>query len=59
MRTRGLIFFMPLLGMAIGAPDAGRRGSRVRARARGDRDKVLPEISKYGGHVIQSSLSNE
>jgi len=22
-------------------------------------DKVLPEISKYGGHVIQSSLSNE
>jgi uncharacterized membrane protein len=23
------------------------------------RDKVLPEISKFGGHVIQSSLSNE
>ena len=23
------------------------------------RDKVVPEISKYGGHVIQSSLSNE
>ena len=23
------------------------------------RDKVLPEISKHGGHVIQSSLSNE
>jgi uncharacterized membrane protein len=23
------------------------------------RDKVLPEISKYGGQVIQSSLSNE
>ena len=22
-------------------------------------DKVLPEISKFGGHVIQSSLSNE
>jgi uncharacterized membrane protein len=22
-------------------------------------DKVLPEVSKYGGHVIQSSLSNE
>src|SRR6188472_2497802 len=22
-------------------------------------DKVVPEISKYGGHVIQSSLSNE
>lgn len=23
------------------------------------RDKVVPEISKYGGHIIQSSLSNE
>lgn len=23
------------------------------------RDKVLPEVSKHGGHVIQSSLSNE
>jgi uncharacterized membrane protein len=23
------------------------------------RDKVLPEVSKYGGHVIQTSLSNE
>ena len=23
------------------------------------RDKVVPEIAKYGGHVIQSSLSNE
>ena len=23
------------------------------------RDKVVPEISRYGGHVIQSSLSNE
>ena len=23
------------------------------------RDKVLPEISRYGGHVIQSSLSTE
>jgi uncharacterized membrane protein len=22
-------------------------------------DKVLPELSKFGGHVIQSSLSNE
>jgi uncharacterized membrane protein len=22
-------------------------------------DKVLPEISKFGGHVIQSSLSDE
>jgi uncharacterized membrane protein len=23
------------------------------------RDKVVPEVSKYGGQVIQSSLSNE
>ena len=23
------------------------------------RDKVVPEVSKYGGHVIQSSLSGE
>ena len=23
------------------------------------RDKVVPEIAKYGGHVIQSSLSDE
>ena len=23
------------------------------------RDKVVPEVSKFGGHVIQSSLSNE
>lgn len=24
-----------------------------------NRDKVLPEVSKFGGHIIQSSLSNE
>jgi uncharacterized membrane protein len=24
-----------------------------------NRDKVVPEISKFGGHVVQSSLSNE
>ena len=23
------------------------------------RDKVVPEVSKFGGHVIQTSLSNE
>jgi uncharacterized membrane protein len=22
-------------------------------------DKVVPEVAKYGGHLIQSSLSNE
>ena len=27
--------------------------------AESTRDKVLPEIAKHGGHVIQSSLSNE
>lgn len=27
--------------------------------AEATRDKVVPEIAKYGGHVIQSSLSNE
>jgi uncharacterized membrane protein len=24
-----------------------------------NRDKVVPEISKFGGHVLQSSLSND
>jgi uncharacterized membrane protein len=79
----GLIFFMPLLGMAIGgatgavagsAGDYGvddnfmkelgnklpEGGAAVFVLVReATRDKVLPEISKYGGHVIQSSLSNE
>jgi uncharacterized membrane protein len=27
--------------------------------AEATRDKVVPEIAQYGGHVIQSSLSNE
>jgi uncharacterized membrane protein len=79
----GLIFLMPLFGMAVGAASGAATG------ALGDRgidddfmkqlgdklpeggaavfvlvrqataDKVVPEVSKYGGHVIQSSLSNE
>lgn len=79
----GLIFLMPLFGMAIGAASgaiAGKAsdygiddnfmkelGDKLQAGnaavfvlvREATRDKVLPEISKYGGHVIQSSLSNE
>jgi uncharacterized membrane protein len=79
----GLIFLMPLFGMAIGAA-SGAAGGALSDRGIDDKfmkeigdklpaggaaifvlvreatiDKVLPEISKYGGHVIQSSLSNE
>jgi uncharacterized membrane protein len=79
----GLIFLMPLFGMAIGAA-SGAAGGALSDRGIDDNfmkelgdklpaggaaifvlvreatiDKVLPEISKYGGHVIQSSLSNE
>ncbi len=79
----GLIFLVPLFGMAIGAAtgaatgamsdygidddfmkDLGQKlpegGAAVFVLVReATRDKVVPEISKYGGHVIQSSLSNE
>jgi uncharacterized membrane protein len=79
----GLIFLMPLFGMAIGAASGALAGKASDygiddnfMKELGDklqpgnaavfvlvrestRDKVLPEISKYGGHVIQSSLSNE
>jgi uncharacterized membrane protein len=79
----GLIFLMPLFGMAIGAA-SGAAGGALSDRGIDDNfmkeigdklpeggaaifvlvreatiDKVLPEISEYGGHVIQSSLSNE
>jgi uncharacterized membrane protein len=79
----GLIFLMPLFGMAVGAATGAAAGA-VTDRGIDDkfmkeigdklpaggaavfvlvreatRDKVVPEISKYGGHVIQSSLSNE
>jgi uncharacterized membrane protein len=79
----GLIFLMPLFGMAIGAATGGAAGAMsdygvddnfmkelgtklpeggaavfVLVRE-STRDKVVPEIAKYGGHVIQSSLSNE
>jgi uncharacterized membrane protein len=79
----GLIFLMPLFGMAIGAASGAIAGKAsdygiddnfmkelgeklqpgnaaifVLVRE-ATRDKVIPEISKYGGHVVQSSLSNE
>jgi uncharacterized membrane protein len=79
----GLIFLVPLFGMAIGAAsgaaagamsdygidddfmkDLGQKlpegGAAVFVLVReATRDKVVPAVSKYGGHVIQSSLSNE
>jgi uncharacterized membrane protein len=79
----GMIFLMPLFGMAIGAAtgaaagagtdygvddqfvkDLGEKlpagGAAVLVLvAEATRDKVVPEIAKFGGHVIQSSLSNE
>jgi uncharacterized membrane protein len=79
----GLIFLMPLFGMAIGAASGAVAGKAsdygiddnfmkelgeklqpgnaaifVLVRE-ATRDKVVPEISRYGGHVIQSSLSDE
>jgi uncharacterized membrane protein len=79
----GLIFLVPLFGMAIGAAtgaaagagsdygiddkfmkELGEKlpegGAAVFVLVReATRDKVVPEVSKYGGQVIQSSLSNE
>jgi uncharacterized membrane protein len=79
----GLIFLMPLFGMAIGAASGAAAGAMSDYGIDDDfmknlgqqlpeggaavfvlvreatRDKVIPEVSKYGGHVIQSSLSNE
>jgi uncharacterized membrane protein len=79
----GLIFFMPLLGLAVGAASGAAAGALSDhgiddnfMKELGDKlpaggaavfvlvreataDKVVPEVSKFGGHVIQSSLSNE
>jgi uncharacterized membrane protein len=79
----GLIFLVPLFGMAIGAASGAAAGALSDYGIDDDfmkelgnklpeggaavfvlvreatRDKVVPEISKYGGHVIQSSLSTE
>ena len=79
----GLIFLVPLFGLAIGAATGAAAGALSDygiddnfMRELGQklpeggaavfvlvkeatRDKVVPEIAKYGGDVIQSSLSNE
>jgi uncharacterized membrane protein len=79
----GLIFLVPLFGMAIGAAtgaaagamsdygidddfmkDLGNKlpegGAAIFVLVReATRDKVVPEISKFGGQIIQTSLSNE
>lgn len=79
----GLIFLVPLFGMAIGAATGAAAGALTDTgiddkfmKDLGDKlpeggaavfvlvreataDKVVPEIAKYGGHVLQTSLSNE
>jgi uncharacterized membrane protein len=79
----GLIFLMPLFGMAIGAATGAATGALSDygiddnfMKELGQKlpeggaatfvlvkeattDKVVPEVAKFGGHVIQSSLSNE
>ena len=79
----GLIFLVPLFGMAIGAASGAAAGALTDRgiddnfmKELGDKlpeggaavfvlvreataDKVVPEVAKFGGHVIQSSLSNE
>jgi uncharacterized membrane protein len=79
----GLIFLVPLFGLAIGAATGAAAGALSDygiddnfMKELGQKlpeggaavfvlvkeataDKVVPEIAKYGGHVIQSSLSNE
>lgn len=79
----GLLFFMPLLGMALGAGAGALGGSMTDVGVDDDfmkqlaakmepgsaalfllvdqstPDKVIPEISQYGGHIIQTSLSQE
>jgi uncharacterized membrane protein len=79
----GLIFLVPLFGMAIGAASGAAAGAfsdygiddnfmkqlgeklpeggaAVFVLVReATRDKVVPEVAKYGGTVLQTSLSNE
>ncbi len=47
--------FMKELGQKL---DPGNAAVFVLVRE-ATRDKVVPELARYGGHVIQSSLSNE
>ena len=79
----GLIFLMPLFGIAIGAATGAAAGAMSDygiddkfMKELGQKlpeggaatfvlvkeataDKVVPEVAKYGGHVLQTSLSNE
>jgi uncharacterized membrane protein len=79
----GLIFLVPLFGMAIGAATGAAAGAMSDygiddnfMKELGQKlpeggaatfvlvkeattDKVVPEVAKYGGQVLQSSLSNE
>ncbi len=79
----GLIFLVPLFGMAIGAATGAAAGALTDTgiddkfmKELGEKlpeggaavfvlvreataDKVVPEIAKFGGHVLQTSLSNE
>jgi uncharacterized membrane protein len=79
----GLIFLMPLFGLAIGAASGAAAGALSDHGIDDDfmkelgqklpeggaatfvlvreatADKVVPEVAKYGGEVIQTSLSNE
>jgi len=79
----GLLFFVPIVGLAIGAglgALAGRHADygidkqfieNLRANMtpsssavlvlvnKSTPDKVIPEIAKYGGTVLQSSLAND
>jgi uncharacterized membrane protein len=79
----GLIFFAPLVGMAIGAAAGGAAGAMTDVGVddrflkdlgaklapggaalivlvdRSTPDKVIPEISRFGGEIIQSSLSDD
>jgi uncharacterized membrane protein len=79
----GLIFLMPLFGMAIGAATGAAAGalsdvgvddrflkdlgSKLKPGGaavivlvhRSTPDKVLPEIARFGGDVIQTSLDDE
>jgi uncharacterized membrane protein len=65
----GLLFLAPVLGMAVGVDDdfvkelgeqLPQGGAAVVVLVQeSTRDKVVPEISKHGGRLIQSSLSND
>jgi uncharacterized membrane protein len=79
----GLLFFVPVLGIAVGAASGGLAGAFTDVgvdddlmksigdklepgkvalfalTSQGNIDKVLPEISKFHGEILQTSLSSE